>query len=152
MRSLLREASSLLLCGILLSLLRAASLGEPALFHSAVALSVLREQTPLYSWTPSQLGDAVLVDGRSPEEHATLHPVGSLSMPSSRREEALVDLWPRLRARRVAVVMGREDLAASRDLAAFLVRHAGVAMAGTVRGGFEAWRDEGLPCRSCRGQ
>jgi rhodanese-related sulfurtransferase len=148
-RSTLGQAALLLCIGTMLSLLRGAVLAEPALLHPRVVLSVLKEQAPLFSWTPAQLRDAddvVLVDGRTVEEYAALHPAGALPMPSQQRDRALVDLWPRLRGRRVAVVAGSEEIAAARDLAAFLVRHAGVEEAGTVRGGWEGWRDAGLPC------
>lgn len=148
-RSLLGHALALIGIGIALSLLRAIAFAEPALFRPSTVLSVLREQKPLFAWTPRQLADdddVIVVDCRTAQEHAVLHPTGAIHMPSQEREKALVELWPRLRGRRVAVLAGASDIALARDVAAYLARHAGVAVTGTVRGGFEAWRDAGLPC------
>ena len=148
-RSVPGQLLLLLALGTVLSLLRAAAFAEPALCHPSEVQNVLREQTPLFAWTPEEIreaGDIVIVDGRAAREHAALHPTGAIPLPSQEREKALDRVWPELRGRRVAVLTGADEIAMARDLAAFLARHAGVSAVGTVRGGWEGWRDGKLPC------
>jgi hydroxyacylglutathione hydrolase len=90
-----------------------------------------------------QRGAAVLVDLRPPAVFADSHPAGALSVPFS----------PRGLARRVrvalpsagpAIALVAPDRATAEDAAAQLGAE-GIAVQGTVEGGFGAWHAAGLP-------
>jgi hypothetical protein len=77
--------------------------------------------------------------------HRQSRPKGSLNVPFEDRHSEIFQLPQGRQVIAVLVVLERRREDGARELARTLARQWGVEKIATLRGGWEAWRDAGLP-------
>ncbi|MBD3162331.1 MAG: hypothetical protein GF346_08310 [Candidatus Eisenbacteria bacterium] len=90
-------------------------------------------------------GDAVFLDARSAEVYVGGRIEGALNLPFDEWEEALPSVEPWFDRQPVVVYAGRGEISLADDLGSVLRDHARVEKLYLYLGGFEQWRDAGLP-------
>jgi len=150
LRASVAQAAILFCTGLLLSLLSLAAGGRVSWSDGPQLLLALEEQRPVFSWSAdavaARLGDGTLVvDGRSPEEHRQSRPDGSLNVPFEDRHSEIFQIPQGRQVDAVLVVLEARRMDSARELARTLARQWGASKVATLRGGWEAWLDAGLP-------
>jgi rhodanese-related sulfurtransferase len=143
----LRQALAVTGLGAILSALALVAGGRTAPAYRIELLVALEAQVPVHLWDEGDLGDDVLVvDGRDEAAFGARHPAGALHLPFEERHETDVTPPADRPVRAAVVVMERGRALQARALAQWLAREWALPAVGTFRGGFEAWREKGLPC------
>ena len=144
---LLSQVSLLVLAGITLGLLSDLALPGGAIANRAVVMRDLMAQVSVKLHTPEEAtqlhleGEIVLLDARPREESQQQRAVDSIAIPLElldRYQEELIALFT---GRVVLVVLEADRSEEARELAARLVSGYSAARAGTIEGGWEAFRE-----------
>ena len=154
-RQSLSEAGLLLVVAAVLGVAADLAIPGGALLNRETVDHELGRVVRVHAWTPDEIrglseetdgaSAPLLIDARSAEVFARGHPSGAEHLP----HQAFLDdprrYRSRVEGRTVVVFLEADWVEEARLMCQAMVRELGAARAGSVDGGFEAWRDGGFP-------
>ena len=135
----------------------AADLAIPggALLNRETVNNELGRVVRVHAWTPDEIldlgeetgggGARLLIDARAADVFARGHPQGAENVPHESFLEDPERYRSRIVGKTVVVFLDEDWVEEARLMCQEMLRELGAARAGSVDGGFEAWRDGGFP-------